>query len=75
VSEARTHLCELLQRISRGETFQITRRGIPVAKIIPEEEGKKKDLKRIVRETREIRKGVSLKGLTIHELIDEGRRH
>jgi len=73
--EAKTHLNELLQRVSKGETIRITRRGIPVAKLVPEEEGKKKDLKRIVREIREIGKGASLKGLTIRELINEGRRY
>jgi len=74
VSQARTHLYELLQRASNGETIQITRRGIPIARLVPDEEGKNKDLKKIVREIREISKGVSLKGLTIRELIDEGRR-
>ena len=75
VSQARTHLYELLHRASNGETIQITRRGIPIAKLVPDEEGKNKDLKKIVREIREISKGVSLKGLTIRELIDEGRRY
>jgi len=75
VSEARTHLYELLQRVSNGETIRITRRGIPIAKLVPDEEGKNKDLKKIVREIREIGKGASLKGFTIRELIDEGRRY
>jgi hypothetical protein len=35
----------------------------------------KRDLKRIVREIREIRKGALLRGLTIRQLIDEGRRY
>jgi prevent-host-death family protein len=73
--EAKTHLNELLQRVSKGETIRITRRGIPVAKLVPANEEKKKDLKKIGREIREIRKGISLKGLTIRELIDEGRRY
>jgi prevent-host-death family protein len=73
--EAKTHLNELLTRVSRGETIRITRRGIPVAKLVPAAEGEQKDLKQIVREIREIRKGASLRGLTIRELIDEGRRY
>jgi len=73
--EAKTHLNELLQRVSKGETIRITRRGVPVAKLVPDEEGGKKDLKKIVREIREISKGASLKGLTIRELINEGRRY
>jgi prevent-host-death family protein len=73
--EAKTHLNELLQRVSKGETIRITRRGVPVAKLVPDGQEEKKDLKKIGREIREIRKGISLKGLTIRELINEGRRY
>ena len=59
--------------VSAGETLRITRRGIPVADLVPAEA--KRDLKKIGREIRELRQGVSLKGLTIRELIDEGRRY
>ncbi len=73
--EAKTHLNELLQRVSKGETIRITRRGVPVAKLVPADEAKKQDLKKIVREIREIRKGISLKGLTIREMINAGRKY
>lgn len=73
--EAKTHLNELLHRVSKGETIRITRRGVPVARLVPDDEKKRKDLKQIVREIREIGKGASLKGLSIRELINEGRRY
>lgn len=73
--EAKTHLNELLTRVSRGETIRITRRGVPIAKLVPSGEGEQKDLKQLVREIREIRKGASLRGLSLRELIDEGRRY
>lgn len=73
--EAKTHLNELLRRVSNGETIRITRRGVPIAKLVPVGDGEKKDLVTTIRELREIRKGVSLGGLTIRELIDEGRRY
>ena len=73
--EAKTHLSELLARVSKGESIRITRRGIPVAKLVPAEEGEQKDLKKIDREIQEIYKGASLGGLTIRELINEGRRY
>jgi prevent-host-death family protein len=73
--EAKTHLNELLARVTRGETIRITRRGIPVAKLVPAAEGEQKDLRELVREIREIRKGASLKGVSIRKLIDEGRRY
>lgn len=73
--EAKTHLNELLTKVSRGETIRITRRGIPVARLVPDNEAEQKDLKKVVREIREIRQGASLRGLTLRELIDEGRRY
>jgi prevent-host-death family protein len=73
--EAKTHFNKLLKQVSKGETVRITLRGVPVAKLVPSGESEPIDLKQIVREMREIRKGVSLKGLTIRELIDEGRRY
>jgi prevent-host-death family protein len=75
LSEAKKYFDELLKRVSRGETIYIARLGVTVAKLIPVEEPKQKDLRRIVREIREIRRGARLDGLTIRELIHEGRHH
>lgn len=33
--EAKTHLAVLLDRVSRGERFTITRHGKPVAQLVP----------------------------------------
>ena len=46
-----------------------------MAKLVPVGDNEAKDLKRVVGELREIRKGASLGNLTIRELIDEGRRY
>jgi prevent-host-death family protein len=73
--EAKTHLNQLLKQVSKGESIRITLRGVPVAKLVPSDDGEAKDLKQTVREIREIRKGASLKGLTIRDLINEGRRY
>lgn len=73
--EAKTHLNELLARVSQGETIQITRRGVPVAKLVPADDGRKKDLRRVVSEIREIRKGATLGQLSINDVISEGRRY
>lgn len=73
--EAKTHLAELLQEASQGETILITRRGVPLAKLVMADQPQKHDLKQVVRNLREIRKGARLKGTTLRELIDEGRRY
>jgi prevent-host-death family protein len=73
--EAKTHLNQLLKQVSKGESIRITLRGVPVAKLVPSDDGEAKDLKQTVREIREIRKRASLKGLTIRDLINEGRRY
>jgi prevent-host-death family protein len=72
--EAKTHLAALLDRVAKGETIEITRRGVPVARLVPASAADHRGLKRIALEIREIRKGNRLGGLSIRELIDEGRR-
>ncbi len=73
--EAKTHLNELLRQVSEGETIRITRRGVPIAKLVPADDGERRDLKQLVRDIRDIRKGASLGGVNIRELINEGRRY
>ena len=35
VAKAKTHLSEILQRVSEGEEILLTRRGRPIARVIP----------------------------------------
>jgi len=73
--EAKTHLNQLLTRASKGEVIQITRRGVPVAKLVPATVPEERpDLNEIVRSIRETRKGVRLGKISIRSLINEGRR-
>ena len=73
--EAKTHLNELLQRASKGETIQITRRGTPVAKLSPPDSSQKEDTRSLAASIRRLRRGAILGKLSIRELIDEGRRY
>jgi len=75
VFDAKTHLNGLLKRVSKGETIRITRRGVPVAKLVPVDAGEKEDPDRVVREIRELRKGATLGKITICELINAGRHY
>ena len=73
--DAKTHLTALLKRVSQGETVRITRRGIPIAKLVPADAGEKEDPSQLAREIRALRKTVKLGKITIRELINEGRRY
>lgn len=70
--EAKTHLPALLARVERGETVTITRHGRAVARLVPV------DILRpaaeVIREMRALRHGVTTGGLSIRDMIDEGRR-
>ena len=74
--DAKTKLGQLLDRVARGETIIITRHGAPVAKLVPvEEDFDREKARRAAKELEEFSKGIHLpKGVTIRELIDEGRR-
>jgi prevent-host-death family protein len=72
--EAKTHLSQLLDRVTRGERFTITRHGVPVAVLQPPDCLVREDPRGVVDGIREFRKGRTLDGLTIRELIEEGRK-
>jgi prevent-host-death family protein len=72
--DAKTHLPALLERVSKGEVIQITRRGVPVAKLVPVGPAEGADPRELIRDIRAARKGAKLGGISIKELINEGRR-
>lgn len=74
--EAKTHLPELLERAARGEKILITKHGRAVAMLgPPADEGRQPDAREVVRALKALRKGNRLgKGVTVRDLIEEGRR-
>ena len=75
VFEAKNRLSEILDRVERGESILITRHGRAIAQLVPL--NSKRDparIERAIEGLRELRKRTSLGGLTIRDLIDEGRR-
>ena len=72
--EAKNRLGTLLDWVEQGEEVVITRRGKAVAKLVsatPEVDREK--ARAAARRIREMSKGVTLGGLSIRSLIDEGR--
>lgn len=72
--DAKTHFAALLERVAKGEIIKITKRGVPIAKLVPETTAVS-DRPTLAQEIRQARQGVRLNGLKIRDLIDEGRRY
>lgn len=73
--EAKTHLPRLLDEVAAGEEITITKHGVPVAVLVPPPEKRRRSTKEVIEELREFRKGNTLGGLKIKDLIEEGRRY
>jgi prevent-host-death family protein len=73
--DAKTHLSALVERVAQGEEITITKHGVPVAVLIPAVDRRRKDPRKIADRLRALRQGVRLEGITIRQLIEEGRRY
>ena len=73
--QAKTHFSELLERVEAGEEITITKHGAPVARLVPMKKRTSPEERRAaIARWRELSKGLSLGGLKIRDLINEGRR-
>jgi prevent-host-death family protein len=73
--EARTHLAALLDAVAKGETVVITRRGRPMARIVPAGTAGRSDVSAIISRMKAARDARA--PLTRHEILearDAGRR-
>jgi prevent-host-death family protein len=74
--EAKTHLPALLERVQKGEHITITKHGVPVAMLVPAVSPPDKGRRQIIAELKEFGRGRSLPdGMTVRDLIEEGRRY
>jgi prevent-host-death family protein len=73
--DAKTHLNALLKRVARGETIRITLRGVPIAKLVPDNDGEQANPVDVVQGIRQLRRGTKLGKISLRDLIDEGRRY
>jgi prevent-host-death family protein len=76
--EAKNKLSALLERVERGEEIVITRRGKPVAKLVPFSRGLDRDKARAaVRDIRALAREMATAGFDLEEwkrYRDEGRQ-
>jgi prevent-host-death family protein len=72
--EAKTHLPRLLEEVAAGRTITITKHGRPVARLVPPVTNERPEPEQVVAALRQARQGIRLKGLSLRELLEEGRR-
>lgn len=72
--EAKTHLSALLDKVAQGEEVLITRRNMPVARLVPAVEAERMETGRVIRKLLAFRTKVTLSGLSWRDLRDAGRR-
>jgi len=73
--DAKNRLSALVEEVVRGTEVTITRRGIAVAKLVPIEPSFDREKARLAAEgLRNASRGIRLGGVTIKELVEEGRK-
>lgn len=73
--EAKNRLSALLAEVARGVEVTITKRGVPVAKLVPAGPAFDRDKARqAAAGLRRASRGATLGGLAIKDLVNEGRR-
>ena len=74
--EAKTHFSQIIEKAEHGADFIITRRGKPVAKIVPFKQEPEMTWEEALEAFREFRKHYRGKpgSFNIREAIEEGRR-
>ena len=75
VFEAKTNLSRLLRRVEAGERFVITRHGRPVAELVSFRPADSEKVQVAIDDLRAFREMHRLDGLSVREMIDEGRGH
>ena len=73
--EAKNRLSELLQLVENGQEVTITRHGKAVARLVPADDMGRDKVKEALEWLKRTRKERKLDGLTIKELINEGRKY
>jgi len=72
--QAKTHLSELMEAASRGETILITKNGRPHAKLVPADNVSMPH-EDVVAAFADLRSEIGKGSPSIRELIEEGRRY
>ena len=72
--EAKAKLSELLDRVAQGEEVTITKRGKPVARLVPAADPDRARVDDAIARLKALRSGATLGGISWKELREAGRR-
>jgi prevent-host-death family protein len=72
--EAKAHLSKLLEQVQAGEQITITKHGVPIAVLQPAPGAPKQAPGQSIAALRQFRQQHTLGGMSIKEMIAEGRR-
>jgi prevent-host-death family protein len=73
--DAKAHFSKLLDKVAAGEEITITKHGTPVARLVPVRRMSTPEERRAaIERIKKLASGLSLGGLKIRDLINEGRR-
>jgi antitoxin (DNA-binding transcriptional repressor) of toxin-antitoxin stability system len=72
--EAKTHLAGLLDRVTQGESFLLTRHGQVVALLTQPSGRERRPTEEVIRELQRFSEGIRLDGISLRSLIEEGRK-
>lgn len=73
IYEMKANLSHLLDQVEAGEEITVTRRGVPIARIIPDHPPVKADVAALIARIKSTRHKSSLQGLDLNDMIEEGR--
>lgn len=74
ILKAKNRLSALLAEVARGVEVTITKRGVPVAKLVPVAPGfNREKARRAAAGLRKTSRGTTLGGIKIKDLVNEGR--
>lgn len=71
-SDAKARLAQLLAEVERGETVVITRHGRPIARLVPEPQGREAHVQRVLDELEAFRR--TMPAMTLDDLLSARHR-
>ncbi len=72
--ELKTHLAEVLDAVENGQAVTVTRHGKPIARILPPVPAGREGVRAAVKGLMAFARQPLPKGVTIQNLIEQGRR-